>query len=296
MTAEAIDEEIEMSYDTEIGDGQAPNWHEQFTGSCIPYIDLDVVGETDRDLYINKVKAAVADVFGECRLILADRSGFSAKHQKPKVSVRAYIRNAGYFTSPVACGAFMKKAFSELGIDGDAYKSRQNMGLVYNTKMGDNRVLELLDGDKRVPYTGQSIKDTLIQNIEGETVCIDPENVPQTAVYVETDGDEGIDRVLAAAKSLMPDLEIRKVLEKEDSQIVEFTKTRDECAICKRTHTGNRAYAVVYAEKAYLKCHDQDSKARRFFFLMTNTRNSVVMSLSLSLRLRLPLRYMTNQH
>jgi phage/plasmid-associated DNA primase len=263
MTAEEIDDEIAMSYDTMLGDGQAPNYHEQFTGSCIPYIDLDVLGETDTEFYINKVKSAVAAVFGECRLILADRSGFSVKHQKNKVSIRAYIRNAGYFTSPLACGAFMTEAFKELGIDADAYKSRQNMGLVYNTKMGDNRILELLDQGKRVSYTNQSIKDTIIQNIDGETVCIDPENVQQAVAYVETEGDETIDRVLAAAKSLMPGLEIRKVLEKEDSQIVEFIKTRDECPICKRMHTGNRAYAVVYAEKAYLKCHDQDSKNKK---------------------------------
>ena len=266
MTAEELDEEIADSYDKVLGDGQAPNYHEQFTGPCIPYIDLDVVGESNRDFYIKKVKAAVFSVFGDCRLILADRSGFSAKHQQQKVSIRAYIRNRGYFSSPLACGAFMTKAFRDLGIDGDAYKSRQNMGLVYNTKMGDNRVLELLVGNKRIPYSeqaGRSIEHTLIQNIESESVCIDPENVQQASVYIETEGDEGINRVLVAAQSLMPDLEIRKVLEKEDSQIVEFMKTRDECAICKRTHTGNRAYAVVYAEKAYLKCHDQDAQGKK---------------------------------
>ena len=240
MTAEELDEEIADSYDKVLGDGQTPNYHEQFTGPCIPYIDLDVVGESNRDFYIKKVKAAVFSVFGDCRLILADRSGFSAKHQQQKVSIRAYIRHAGYFSSPVACGAFMTEAFKELGIDGDAYKSRQNMGLVYNTKMGDNRVLELLVGNKRIPYSeqaGRSIEHTLIQNIESESVCLDPETVPQASVYIETEGDEGINRVLVAAQSLMPDLEIRKVLEKEDSQIVEFMKTRDECAICKRTHT-----------------------------------------------------------
>ena len=84
MTAEELDEEIADSYDKVLGDGQAPNYHEQFTGPCIPYIDLDVVGESNRDFYIKKVRAAVSSVFGDCRLILADRSGFSAKHQQQK--------------------------------------------------------------------------------------------------------------------------------------------------------------------------------------------------------------------
>ena len=52
LTVEEIDEEIEMSYDKILGEGQAPNYHEQFTGSCIPCIDLDVVGENDRDFYM----------------------------------------------------------------------------------------------------------------------------------------------------------------------------------------------------------------------------------------------------
>ncbi len=99
---------------------------------------------------ISELRSAIAQVFGEdVKVILADRTGHSVKHDKYKFSLRAFIRGAGYFSCPQACGKFMMDKMKPLldGIDMDAYKTRQNMGLVYNTKMGDKRVLTMLRGD-----------------------------------------------------------------------------------------------------------------------------------------------------
>ena len=283
MSLDGIQDEIAISYDAEIGDGKPPHIHEQFTGHCIPYIDVDLVEgeggvyfgtyEKYRKKKIKEIRKAVKQVFGDVNLILADRSGHSVKHNAYKLSLRAFIRGAGYFSCPPACGHFMMDKMKIEGIDLDAYKKRQNMGLVYNTKMGDNRILQLLDSKDNPIEWGkrvgkQSIIDTIIQNVEGEDNCLDgdwkqPDETPYHVVaHLGGDGD-GIDRVLSAAKSLMPDLEIRKVMDNGEYQMIEFIKTSDECAICKRTHTGNRAYAISYPDRAFLKCHDQDAKDKK---------------------------------
>jgi len=43
MSLDDLQDEIAISYDAEIGDGKPPHIHEQFTGHCIPYIDVDLV-------------------------------------------------------------------------------------------------------------------------------------------------------------------------------------------------------------------------------------------------------------
>jgi hypothetical protein len=263
-TLNDLEEEFMDSYEEPpIGSGKPPSMHEQFSEKCIPYIDLDCLDSTDRLGYIKKLRESIAQVFGIVTVILADRSGFSIKHDKYKISLRAYIRGAGYFSCPPACGKFMIEKFKPLlgdAIDGLAYKRKQNMGLVYNTKMGDDRVLELLEGDERQPWNEQSIEHTLIQNIEGETKCLDPESWEHVEqIYVSDEGGEGIERVLRAAKSLMPDLEIRKVWDGDGHQLIEFIKSSDECTLCKRIHVGTRVFAVSYPSKAFLNCHDEDA-------------------------------------
>ena len=60
----------------------------------------------------------------------------------------------------------------------DVYKSNQNMGLLFNCKMGDPRILEPLDTKKfeRIKWTEKNagfLLQALIQNVDGETVCLD---------------------------------------------------------------------------------------------------------------------------
>lgn len=181
MTLDELEEEISTAVDSELGDGYPPNFHEQFTAKCIPYIDLDCLTSTDRDGYITMLRSAIAQVFGDVTVILADCSGHSTKHNQYKISLRAFIRGAGYFSCPPACGKFMVDNFKPLlNIDLDAYKTRKNMGVVYNTKMGDPRILELLDGKTRISWDeDQSLGSTIIQNVEGEDKCIDPEGWEQ---------------------------------------------------------------------------------------------------------------------
>ena len=273
--------------------------HESFKSYCIPYIDVDIVEVDgsfgDREEYrrerIDELREGILDVFGDkAVVILGDRSGHSTKHNAYKLSLRAFIRNVGYFTCPPACGKFMMENMKDLveGIDLDAYKIRQNMGMVYNTKMGDNRILELLDdGYTRLSYEDNEteLEDTIIQNIDDEDECLDGDyyysghgqckkaisiNVSRIDTGINNlipyDNEleaEMVDNVLEAAQVFMPDLEIKSVKEGDNYLIIEFTKTYDECAICKRVHTGNRAYAIMYPDKAYLKCHDQDARKKK---------------------------------
>ena len=69
---------------------------------------------------------------------------------------------------------------------------------------------------------------------------------------------------------LMPNLIIRKVLIKGDSQIIEFVKCSDKCAICKRVHAGNRQYAVYFPDHntAFLKCHDDEAKDKKINLIL----------------------------
>ena len=287
-----LQEQLELAWDEEVGDGAPPHIHEQITGKCIPYLDLDCLREgADRLSLIATVRRALAQALPPtAQVVLADRSGLSAKHGKQKLSLRAYVRGVGHFSCPPACGAWMGANLKPLlgtewedTLDQGAYKTRQNMGLVYNTKMGDDRVLELLDdANERLSWEaeGQVIAHTIIQNVEGEEhTCLDPEGWEASVAepYVVVDGgggdDNGIGRVLTAAKSVMPGLEIRQVLESGDCQVVEFLKSYDDCAICQRTHTGNRAYAVLSGQRAVLKCHDQDAKDKHLLLFDDSIRD-----------------------
>ena len=298
LSLEELREELDDAWTPPpIGDGAPPHIHEQITGKCIPYLDLDCLREgADRRSLIATVRRALAQVLPPtAQVVLADRSGRSAKHGgKQKLSLRAYVRGAGHFSCPPACGAWMEARVKPLlgaewedTLDQGAYKTRQNMGLLYSTKMGDSRVLELLndDDDERVAWggEGQDITHTIIQNVAGEEhTCLDPEGWEASVAepYVVVDGGDGngIDRVLTAAKSVMPELEIRKVLERGDCQVVEFLKSHDECAICQRSHTGNRAYAVLSGggQRAVLKCHDQDAKNKQLLLFDDSVRDMVV--------------------
>ena len=101
MSLSALQDEIEISYDAEVGDGQPPCMHEQFTGKCIPYIDLDLVesGEKTFGNYakfrkkkIAELRKAIKKVFGDdVNVILADRSGYSVKHEAYKLSLWCWV-------------------------------------------------------------------------------------------------------------------------------------------------------------------------------------------------------------
>jgi hypothetical protein len=110
-TMETLKEDLDGAWDEPpIGDGAPPNMHEQFTGKCIPYLDLDCLDEgADRLSLITTVKHTLTQAFGkQAKLTLADRSGLSAKHGRQKLSLRAYVRGVGHFSCPPACGAWME--------------------------------------------------------------------------------------------------------------------------------------------------------------------------------------------
>lgn len=270
-------DDVDISFDEKIGDGCAPHYHERIVGSCVPYIDYDLVQPTSEQERVEKVRLLVKSVravFGtDVKMLLADRSGVSVKHGAYKLSLRVYIRGVGFFSCPQACGEFMVPRFRPLlgeGVDGNAYKANQNMGCLFNTKMGDPRILEPLNSKlERMAWSDSRaglLRRSLIQNVEGETVCLDPEGfaVVVAAETVEV-SDPGIEGVVAACVKLMPGLMVRRVMEKGDSKIVEFWKCGDKCAICKRVHSGNRQYAVYVLREnvAFLKCHDEDAKSKK---------------------------------
>ena len=273
-----LKEEIDVSYDEEIGDGAPPNIHERLTGAIIPYIDYDSFDSADMRIpSAKKIVKAIKSVFGaNVNILLADRSGHSVKHNKYKLSLRAYIRNVGYFSCPQSASKFMMDSFKPLLGDcvDDVYKSNQNMGLLFNCKMGDPRILEPLDAKfERITYryietqtnAGFLLK-SLIQNVDGETICLDPPNFTVRNQTIESVvSDVGIDGIVSACIKLMPNLSIRKVINKGDSQIIEFAKCSDKCAICKRVHVGNRQYVVYFPEHniALFKCHDDEAKDKK---------------------------------
>jgi len=285
----ALSEEVELSYDENIGDGKPPNLHERIIGKCIPYIDYDSFdGVEMRIPSAEKIEKAIKSVFGDSvEILLADRSGLSVKHNKYKLSLRAYIRNAGYFSCPQAAKDFMMNSFSPLLGDciDDVYKSNQNMGLLFNCKMGDPRILEPLNNKfERIHWSEKNadyLLKSLIQNVEGETVCLDPPDFDIRATSIESVvgvvGDIGIDGIVSACVKLMPNLSVRKVLNKGEFQVIEFRKCEDECAICKRIHKSNRPYATYYPDlnMAFLKCHDADAKDNKIKLILPDVIPSV---------------------
>ena len=169
-------------------------------------------------------------------------------------------------------GKFMMTSFKPLLGDciDDVYKSNQNMGLLFNCKMGDPRILEPLN--TRFEWVAWSVKNakyllkSLIQNVEGETVCLDSPDFTVRAVAESVEiTDAGIDGIVSACVELMPNLSVRKVTSKGDSQIVVFAKCGDKCAICKRVHVGNRQYVVYFPDHntAFFKCHDDEAKDKK---------------------------------
>ena len=233
MTFDKLSDEIDLSYDVDIGDGVAPNMHERLTGAVIPYIDFDSFESADARIpNAKKIVKATKSVFGASAVILlADRSGVSVKHNKYKLSLRAYVRGVGYFSCPQAASKFMIEKFKPLLGDciDDAYKSNQNMGLLFNTKMGDPRILQPLTPKfERIEWSLEQsgyLSRSLIQNVEGETVCLDPENfaLPRVSDIIEAiECDAGIDGINEACLKLMPNLTIRKVRNKDGYILIEF--------------------------------------------------------------------------
>ena len=281
MTFDKLSDEIDLSYDVDIGDGIAPNMHERLTGAVIPYIDFDSFESADaRITNAKKIVKSIKSVFGASAVILlADRSGVSVKHNKYKLSLRAYVRGVGYFSCPQAASKFMIEKFKPLLGDciDDAYKSNQNMGLLFNTKMGDPRILQPLTPKfERIEWSLEQsgyLSRSLIQNVEGETVCLDPENfaLPRVSDIIEAiECDAGIDGINEACLKLMPNLTIRKVRNKDGYILIEFIKCPDKCVICKREHASNRQYAVYFPEKniAFLKCHDVEAKGKKISLVL----------------------------
>ena len=60
-----LKEEIELSYDEDLGDGAPPNIHERLIGSIIPYIDYDSFDSADMRIpSAKKIVKAIKSVFG----------------------------------------------------------------------------------------------------------------------------------------------------------------------------------------------------------------------------------------
>jgi len=285
MGLDALISEIDTCYDAGIGDGEPPHYHESLDGPCIPYLDYDgPETETDADRIpkIKAIQAALRKIFTKPDILMADRSGFSAKLGRYKLSIRAYVRGVGYFSCPQACGEFLVPKLVELigeGIDLGAYKRNQNMGMLFNTKRGDERILQPLTNKyNRIVWnekkTSDLMRKSLIQIVEGESVCLDPagfEIRTQQIARVSSD-TSGVQGVIDGCIKLMPGLLARKVHDHGDHVVIEFFKSEDECAICKRVHKGNRAYATYFplTNTAIMKCQDKDADGKRIKIVLAD--------------------------
>jgi phage/plasmid-associated DNA primase len=261
MTIDAILEQLDYTLDTCVMQEDPDHFHECFSGPCIPYVDFDEVGEGNRDESLARLKSAIEETFPEGRVIYADRSGFSAKKQCHKISLRAYIREAGWFPNPPSVWEFLKDTpIGQLAeVDSECYKSRQNMGLCWNTKMGDSRVLKILSPDgvplEWDPSLADQFKDTLIQCIsplDGKALC---EDTPQVAsVSIENAGSI-IDSIELAVQKLMPGVSVIRAKMNGEITLLELNKSSDECPIHKYVHKANRNYIICAEDKTWLKCH-----------------------------------------
>jgi len=282
MSCDALFEEIDTCYDAGIGDGEPPNYHERIEGPCIPYLDYDgFESEEERIPKIKTILAALRKIFTKPNILLADRSGISAKHKKYKLSLRAYVRGVGYFSCPQACGEYMVPKLSPLigeGIDIGAYKRNQNMGMLFNTKMGDDRILQPLTSKySRMAWTEKRspalLRKSLIQIIEGESVCLDPAGFEIRTQQAQTISNvSGLEGVIDGCVKLMPNLMARRTLNHGDHIIIEFFKCEDECAICGRVHKGNRQFAIYFprTNTAIMKCHDPDAKNKHISIVLAD--------------------------
>ena len=198
----------------------------------------------------NHLKEAVEEAFPKCQVIMGSRSGISAKHGCHKISLRFWVRGAGYYKSTMHCGQEVLKKINPLLIakglpellDTQAYKRNQKLGVVTHTKLGDTRVL-------KIKTKGIAPELTLVQNIEGEefiTVKMDKKIMNSRTIVKDCEGI--VLDILNATKKLMPEIEYESYKESPKFHIIAFQKSQDECPLHNTVHKGNRAYAIWYPD------------------------------------------------
>lgn len=240
--------------------------HESFTGPCIPYFDFDGF-DVDRGQSLAALRSAVMAVFPTGRVIYADRTGWSRRHGANKVSLRAYVRGAGYFPNPPSVWEYVKDTpIGQLvGIDANCYKSRQNLGLCYNTKMGDARVLRILDAaDTPMDWDENMaglLAETFVQVVlptDGECLA---EAVPISTASVSSEvGSDIVEKLESEVHKLMPNVVILRVKTSGEHMVYELSKSDDECPLCGRVHRKNRNYITMIEGRSFLKCHRDTTK------------------------------------
>lgn len=253
------------------------------------------------DNFLKEIGQDVKEVFGKgAKITIATRSGLSKSHDMAyKISFRVYVRGVGYFDSSQHCGEFMELKFAKYWkntLDSAPYSEGPNMGMLFNTKHGDPRILEPLIKPPRVGWPKavrtswgelseekreELLKFTIIQNVEKESKCLNIKNSKvgqkkSTTIINENselfkDCENVIERTLKCARDYMPNLETRKIMDKQEGTegeyiLLEFMKNSDTCAICKYAHKNNRAYAIVFPNAAYLKCHKAGKDAKQELF------------------------------
>lgn len=237
--------------------------HERIEGNCIPYGDYDELFPLNRpsDDYIKSTRACIKNVVEQCfpgaTVIMGDRSGYSKKHSCYKLSIRFWVRGAGFYESTRHCGqdvlAKINPLLKIVGIkqlDKGVYKKNQNLGVVFNSKMGDPRVLKIT-----TPEIDPIL--TLVQNTENEEYIEIMLN-EEKGIVRQCEGL--IEQVFKAAKKLMPGI-LYDSHKGSDVVYISFKKSIDDCPIHKCMHKSNRAFAVWFENTgyAYLKCHHDTS-------------------------------------
>ncbi len=257
--------------------GKVPSLHEYIVHNddTKPYLDIDLNDQnpSDHDDFITNIAVAIRKYYSisDDEFYIFDRSGFK-KDKTYKLSARVILRYV-YYSHP---HFILKKDIPVLktmiaGIDEAVYSDGRCMGLPYNCKMGDNRVLKLIGdhewaealemedfGTMKEFYDGY---DYFITSIDYKNMkCIDPVGFKMynPAEYKITSEED--EKILQYIRKYLPSTYIIRYKEAQTHTVVELAKTYDECPLCKRIHRGNRNYVLVYTDKMVIKCHDEKAR------------------------------------
>jgi P4 family phage/plasmid primase-like protien len=250
--------------------------HEVITGRCIPYGDYDGKYEHKpdvKDIY-NRFELSLKEAFPTSNIIIGNRSGVLPCGIY-KVSFRFWVRNHGYFKSPPHCGQYVQSLVNPIlskhglePLDHQPYMKRQNMGLCWHTKLGDDRIL-------KIPKNIDS-KLTLIQNTENENY-IEVKLRNTKSSELKRHMPEEFQEIMEMVHEIMPNVKYDGYKENKNLKSIFLTKSSDECPIHERTHAHNRNYLVYNANdgRIKIKCHDDEEVSKPYIYLNKNEKKLI---------------------
>ena len=256
-------------------------FHEDFKGQpVIPYFDFDPKTSESFKPSLKKTletfKEALMKMYPSAAISWASRKG-------SKVSLRAYVRGAGYYMSPAHAGQdilsrFILIGFDEaklkvLGWDTQVYSNNKTLGMVYNIKnVHDPRELvpraKAEAWEKLTKLRTAAIAKYMVTNVQGETLIpveLSEKNKAHTYklksgldINPDKDSSDWKEHVMGVCQELMPNAACSSVSEPDDKgSVLMVLLKNDDCPIHETHHNSNDNYIKYFKDTgaAYLYCH-----------------------------------------